>query len=103
METHDWSKVIEDEAEKYSESKWKHPNSNLSRAHCSLDWMAGINSPLSKQICEVEKLEAKIELLKKITNKPVCFADRPLKTLLFDELYELEQTRDKLINELKLK
>jgi len=98
MATHDWSKVIEEEAEKYSESKWKHPNSNLSRAHCSLDWMAGINSPLSKQICEVEKLEAKIGAYKEIAM--ISYCSELLSQILYEERMDFEQTRDKLLNEI---
>ena len=97
----DYTEIIEREALKYSEEKWKHPSSNLSRAHCSLDFEAGIKSNISKQITEIEVVNGKIELLEglRIFYKGVDISDNNV----IKKLMELEQLRDKLINELKLK
>lgn len=94
----DYTEIIEREALKYSEEKWKHPSSNLSRAHCSLDFEAGIKSNISKQITEIEKLEAKIEVLKWVN--PILVDDI---VKINYKIEQLETLRDKLINELKMK
>lgn len=93
--------LIKKEAKKYSEEKWKHPSSNLSRAHCSLDYMAGINSQLAKDLQELAVIEGKIEVWKYIQDK-YCL-DKTDSLNCICEIQTLEQTRDKLINELKLK
>ena len=59
-----------------------------------LAFKAGINSPLAKQITEIDVVNGKIELLKEISTHPKYHGDK---------LADLEQLRDKLINELKLK
>ena len=96
----DYTEIIEREALKYSEEKWKHPSSNLSRAHCSLDFEAGIKSELAKQITEIEKLTALIT-----NNKGVLQFDMPEASKEgIRSVIEAQTTlRDKLINELKLK
>ena len=94
----DYTEIIEREAVRYSEEKWKHPSSNLSRAHCSLDFEAGIKSNTAKQITEIEKLEAKIEVLKWVN--PILVDDI---VKINYKIEQLETLRDKLINELKLK
>ena len=94
----DYTEIIEREALKYSEEKWKHPSSNLSRAHCSLDFEAGIKSNISKQITEIEKLEAKIGAYKEIAM--ISYCSELLSQILYEERMDLEQLRDKLITEL---
>ena len=97
----DYTEIIEREAVRYSEEKWKHPSSNLSRAHCSLDFEAGIKSNISKQITEIEVVKGKIEVLKGLQ------FSLPQEIGAYNEckmdIEDLEQLRDKLINELKLK
>ena len=90
--------LIEKEGEKYSAEKWKHPSSNLSRAHCSLDYMAGINSQLAKDLQELAVIEGKIEVLMWV-NLRVCFGDI-LKSDIYRDIEQLSSTRTELLKQL---
>ena len=61
-------------------------------------FIAGLNSPLAKQITEIEVVKGKIEVLKWVN--PILVDDI---VKIDSKIEQLEQLRDKLINELKLK
>ena len=62
------------------------------------EWIECLNSPLAKQITEIEAVKGKIEVLKWVN--PILVDDI---VKIDSKIEQLEQLRDKLINELKLK
>lgn len=85
--------LIEKEAIKYSEEKWKHPSSNLSRAHCSLDYENGINSQLAKDLQELAVIEGKIEVYEICSHKGQIWDNK---------IAQLETYRKELLTKLNL-
>jgi len=99
MAKHDWTDNIANELERLCKVKGEQSNTIDLNAY-GIGVLSGLNSPLITQICEVEKLEAKIEVLKD-------FFDMWIKNKNFTTgavvviMSELEQTRDKLLSEIK--
>lgn len=91
----DYAEIIQAEAfKRYPIVETNHPTQERDLELKRKAYINGIKSDLAKQITEIEKLEAKIEVLK------------PYKDYLYriaGEIVLLERLRDKLINELKLK
>ena len=96
------SELIEKEAIKYSEEKWKHPSSNLSRAHCSLDYENGINSTLNKDLTELAVIEGKLYVL--IEEKVIAYTEQNYKNhkRIEVKVEALKNQRTKLLNKLNL-
>ena len=91
--------LIEKEGEKYSEEKWKHPSSNLSRAHCSLDYMAGINSQLNKDLQELAVIDALIK-----NNEGILLFDiqEETKQMIRVVILTHKKMKEQLLNKLNL-
>ena len=103
----DYTEIINKAAEEYCSKNELEDESDGYTYACNLAtestraFIAGLNSPIAKQITEIEKLEAKIGAYKEIAM--ISYCSELLSQILYEERMDLEQLRDKLINELKLK
>ena len=93
----DYKEIIERELERLCAVKGSQNNTIDLNAY-GVGVLDGINSPLAKQITEIEKLEAKIEAYKEVAL--ISYCSEVLSEILYPEIKNLEQLRDKLINEL---
>ena len=95
----DYTERIQAEAfRRYPIVETNHPTQERDLELKRKAYINGINSPLAKQITEIEKLEAKIEVLKWVN--PILVDDI---VKINYKIEQLETLRDKLINELKMK
>ncbi len=93
----DYTERIERELERLCAVKGEQNNTIDLNAY-GVGVLDGLTSPLVKQKTEIEKLEAKIEVLKWVN--PILVDDI---VKINYKIEQLETLRDKLINELKLK
>ena len=102
----DYTEIINKAAEEYCSKNELEDESDGYTYACNLAtestraFIAGLNSPLAKQITEIEVVKGKIEVLKAVYIK--CINKHDMNVISLGIEY-LEQLRDKLINELKLK
>ena len=96
----DYKEIIERELERLCAVKGEQNNTIDLNAY-GVGVLDGINSPLAKQITEIEVVKGKIEVLKGLQ------FSLPQEIGAYNEckmdIEDLEQLRDKLINELKMK
>lgn len=95
----DYTEIIEREAEEFYSDISK--DSSLKK-QCFIN---GVNSKIAKQITEIEVVNGKISVLKSVFKEVAKNCNHSIFTdeIFENEIYQLEQLRDKLINELKIK
>lgn len=107
----DYKEIIDTKASKYAD--------NFNASKMQIEWQAsyrgyldGINSPLAKQITEIEKLEFADKFVKDILKEfhmqkmklfEKGFDYKSIDEIVVSHLKETTHLRDKLINELKMK
>lgn len=98
----DYKEIIQQEAfRRYPIVETNHPTQERDLELKRKAYINGINSPLAKQITEIEVVKGKIEALKLASVCPLEY-DGDSYSYIIDLMKQEEQVRDKLINELKI-